>query len=128
ILASLLVLAILFSVTASAEEWYSSYEKGKEKAEKNQCDDAEKFLQLAISKNPNSDNKARPYGVITMEYLPHYFLARCAFQKGNWQDTKKYLEQAQAAGIEKSSKAEEFRVLKNRLLAKLAPQASSDQQ
>ena len=122
-----LIFAVLFSATVSAEEWYTSYEKGKEKAEKNQCDDAEKLLLLAISKNPNSDNRARPYGTITMEYLPHYFLARCAFQKQNWQDAKKYLDQAQTFGIEKSSKAEEYRVLKNRVMAKLAAPATDQQ-
>ena len=114
----LLFFCLLQASISFSSEWYRDYENGKEKAEKNQCDEAEKLLLSALEKNPKAELRARPYGTMNMEYFPQYFLARCSFQKGDLAKTKKYLTEAQEAGIEASSSREEYRVLKNRLAAK----------
>lgn len=113
------IIAVLLSIPASAEEWYRSYMKGVEAVEKNNCDDAARLLTQALSKNPTEDLHSKPYGTFILEYIPNYYLARCAFQKEDYEGAKKLIDLANASGAGHSSKSGEFIVLRNRILAKL---------
>lgn len=102
--------------------------KGVELAEKNKWDEAQKLLEQALAANPKPDLEARPYGTFVLEYIPHYYLARCAFQKGDYESARKFLEEAISAGAAKSSKAGELVFLRNRIQAKLQEAAQTQPQ
>ena len=119
IIVSAAIILFLSSVPAMSEEWYRSYMKGTEAVEKNKCDEGEPLLSQALAKNPEENLKARPYGTFVLEYIPNYYLARCAFQKEDYAGAKKLIDLASASGAGRSSKSGEFIVLRNRILSKL---------
>jgi hypothetical protein len=94
-----------------SKEWYQLYEDGKKAAEKNNCAEATKALKEAVQKEPKSNLKARPYGTIALEYIPHFYLAKCAIQSGDYAAADIYLEEARKIDMYASSKGGEFRTM-----------------
>ena len=108
-------LLICLPVHLYASAWYEDYEKARAKFKKGDCTEAEKLLQMALQKNPKPDVKARPYGTITLEYIPHFYLAKCAMERGDMKQAADYLKQAQQNGIQSSTVASEFDTLKQKV-------------
>jgi tetratricopeptide (TPR) repeat protein len=105
------VITLVFCQVGYAKEWYQLYEDGKKAAEKNNCAEATKVLKEAIQKEPRSNLKARPYGTITLEYIPHFYLAKCAVQSGDFAAADIYLDEARKIDMYSSSKGAEFRTM-----------------
>jgi tetratricopeptide (TPR) repeat protein len=108
-------LLICLPVNLFATAWYEDYEKGRAKFKKGDCTEAEKLFQMALQKNPKPDVKARPYGTITLEYVPHFYLAKCAIERGDMKQAAAYLKEAQLNGIQSSKLASEFNALKQKV-------------
>jgi hypothetical protein len=111
---------LCFALTAHSKEWYQLYEEGKKAIEKNNCVEGIKDINEALRKNPKPDLKARPYGTITLEYIPHFYLAKCALDRGDFAAAEMYLSEAQKADMYSSSKASEFRAMKKSVEDKIA--------
>lgn len=109
----LVIVAIILVYTpfAFSKEWYQSYEDGKKAIEKGNCAQGEKDIKDAIRKNPRSDLKARPYGTITWEYIPNFYLAKCAVERGDYAAADLYLSEAKKIDMYQSDKAGEFRTM-----------------
>ncbi len=95
--------------------WYEDYEKARAKFKKGDCAEAEKLFQIALQKNPKPDTKARPYGTITLEYVPHFYLAKCAVERGDMKQAAAFLKEAEQNGIQNSTLANEFGALKQKV-------------
>jgi hypothetical protein len=107
-LAISLLFLLITSTQTFASQWYEDYEKGRGKFKKGDCAEAEKLLLSALQKNPKPDVRSRPYGTITLEYLPHYYLAQCAFDRGDMDKASEYIKKASLYGIEGSTLAKDF--------------------
>ena len=105
------VITLVFCQLAHSKEWYQFYEDGKKAVEKNNCAEGTKALKEAIQKNPKADLKARPYGTIPWEYIPHFYLAKCAVQSGDYAAAEMYIEEAKKIDMYSSSKGAEFRTM-----------------
>ena len=103
-----LVFIILLSFDAIGGTWYEDYDKAQGKLKKGQIAEAEALFLSALQKNPKPDIRSRPYGTITIEYIPHYYLAKCAFEKGEMTKAAEYLKQASLHRIDQSTVAKEF--------------------
>ena len=121
------VMTLVFSQLAYSKEWYQFYEDGKKAVEKNNCAEGTKALKEAIQKNPKSDLKARPYGTIPWEYIPHFYLAKCAVQNGDYAAAEMYIEEAKKIDMFSSSKATEFRTIVKTVQDNLKSRPSGNQ-
>jgi hypothetical protein len=110
-----LYLLVFLPVKLCASAWYEDYEKARSQFKKGNCAEAEKLMQMALQKNPKPDVKARPYGTITLEYIPHFYLAKCAIERGDMKQAASYLKEAQLHGIQNSTMAGEFSTLKQKV-------------
>lgn len=113
------ILFLLWVNAAFAAEWYQAYEKGYKAVEKGKCAEGIPLLQEALAKNPKPDLQARPYGMITWEYIPHYYLAKCAFNAGDYEGAKSYMDSAMKVDMYSSSKSADFRTMKKAVDEKL---------
>ncbi len=118
---------VIFAITASSApvycmQWYEAYGRGSEKAEKGNCAEAVPLLLDAVKKEPNDDLHARPYGTMTMEYIPHYYLAKCALADGDLKAAEQYIKQAEIGGVASSKKGSSFSALKKEYQDKLRAQ------
>jgi len=111
----LIYFLICYPIHLFGSAWYEDYEKARAKFKKGDCTEAEKLFQTALQKNPKPDVKARPYGTITLEYVPHFYLAKCAIERGDMKQAADYLKQAQLNGIQNSTLANEFQKLKQKV-------------
>lgn len=66
----------------------------------------------ALRERPKSDLKARPYGTFTFEYIPYFYLAKCAVEEGNYESALKYTKAAEAGSVFSSAKASEYEQVK----------------
>jgi tetratricopeptide (TPR) repeat protein len=103
-----------------AMEWYESYDRGKNAVEKGKCADGVPLLQDAVKKQPNDDLQARPYGAFIIEYIPHYYLAKCAVESGDLKAAQQYIRDGDAHGVASSKKAGDYAAVKRSLQEKLA--------
>jgi tetratricopeptide (TPR) repeat protein len=106
----LIVLSLALPVFGS--EWYQDYEKGQKAIDKGKCDEGVPLMLEALKKNPKSDLKARPYGMQLWEYIPHFYLTKCAVARGDFAAASAYMKAAEDGNISSSSKASQFRQLK----------------
>ena len=113
------VLFLVFAASAFGAEWYQSYEKGYKAVDKGKCAEGVPLLKEAVAKNPKPDLKARPYGMITWEYIPYYYLAKCAIEAEDYAGAKAYADSAMQVDMYSSSKASEFRQIQKALESKL---------
>jgi tetratricopeptide (TPR) repeat protein len=113
--ALLIYVLICFPVHLFGSAWYEDYEKARAKFKKGDCAEAVKLFQSALQKNPKPDVTARPYGTITLEYIPHFYLAKCAIERSDMKQAASYLKEAQLHGIQKSTLANEFQALKQKV-------------
>lgn len=113
----LICILIVFPFQTFGSAWYEDYEKARGKFKKGDCAEAEKLFQAALQKNPKPDVKARPYGTITLEYIPHFYLAQCAAQRGDMKQAAAFLKEAQLHGIQNSTQIKEFEVLQQKVAA-----------
>jgi tetratricopeptide (TPR) repeat protein len=113
------VLLVLTAGSLQASEWYQDYQKGQKAADHGKCGEAVPVLLDALRKNPRPDLKARPYGTQLWEYIPHYYLTKCALESGDYVAAKSYIKAAEQGNIYASSKATEFRAMKEMLQTKL---------
>jgi tetratricopeptide (TPR) repeat protein len=113
--ALLIYILVCFPVHLFGSAWYEDYEKARSQFKKGNCAEAEKLFQTALQKNPKPDVKARPYGTITLEYIPQYYLAKCAVERGDMKQAAGYLKEAQLHGIQNSTLAKDFDALKQKV-------------
>jgi len=106
----LILLSLALPVFAS--EWYQDYEKGQKAIEKGKCDEGVPLMLEALKKNPKPDLKARPYGMQLWEYIPHFYLTKCAVARGDFAAASAYMKAAEDGNVSSSSKASQFRQLK----------------
>ncbi len=114
-------MVLVFCQFAHSKEWYQLYEDGKKAVEKNNCAEGTKSLKEAIQKHPQPDLKARPYGTMSMEYIPHFYLAKCAVQSGDFAAADLYIEQSKKIDMYSSTKASEFQTMVKTVEDKLKP-------
>jgi tetratricopeptide (TPR) repeat protein len=105
------IIILVFCQIGYSKEWYQHYEDGKKAVEKGNCAEGIKSLKEAIQRNPRADLKARPYGTITWEYIPYFYLAKCAAQGGDYAAADMYVAESKKVDMYSSSKAGEFRTL-----------------
>jgi tetratricopeptide (TPR) repeat protein len=103
---------LTFTIPVFASEWYQDYEKGQKAIDKGKCDEGVPLMLEALKKNPKPDLKARPYGMQLWEYIPHFYLTKCAVARGDWAAASTYMKAAEDGSISSSSKASQFRQLK----------------
>lgn len=113
------VLFLALATSAYGAEWYQSYEKGYKAVDKGKCAEGVPLLKEAVAKNPKSDLKARPYGMITWEYIPYFYLAKCAIEAEDYAGAKGYADSAMQVDMYSSSKASDFRQIQKTLELKL---------
>lgn len=94
-----------------SKEWYEFYEDGKKSIEKGNCAQGEKDVKEATRKKPGADLKARPYGTMTQEYIPYFYLAKCAVERGDYSAADLYLGELKRVDMSQSSKAGEYRTM-----------------
>lgn len=116
----LIVLSVALPVFGS--EWYQDYEKGQKAIDKGKCAEGLPHMLEALRKNPKPDLKARPYGMQLWEYIPHYYLTKCAVERGDFAAASAYAKAAENGDIYGSSKAGNFRQLKQMIQQKSAEQ------
>src|SRR5262245_17204608 len=102
---------LVYSPYAFAKEWYEFYEDGKKAIEKGNCAQGEKDIKEATRKKPGADLKARPYGTMTQEYIPYFYLAKCAVQREDYSAADLYLGELKRIDMAQSSKAGEYRTI-----------------
>ena len=110
IFVSCLILAFCGSVFSM--EWYEAYAKGQKSIDKGKCSEGVPLMLQALSEKPKSDLKARPYGTFTFEYIPYFYLAKCAVEEGNYEAAVKYTKAAEAGSVFSSQKASEYEQVK----------------
>ena len=111
---SFLVIAaiiLLYSPLAFSKEWYEFYEDGKKAVDKGNCAQGEKDIKEASGKMPRADLKARPYGTMTQEYIPYFYLAKCAVERGDYSAADLYFGELKRVDMAQSSKAGEYRTM-----------------
>ncbi|MCI0613792.1 hypothetical protein L0244_12480 [bacterium] len=109
----LVIVAIILVYTplAFSKEWYEFYEDGKKAIDKGNCAQGEKDIKEATRKKPGADLKARPYGTMTQEYIPYFYLAKCAVDRGDYSAADLYLGELKRIDMSQSSKAGEYRTM-----------------
>jgi hypothetical protein len=107
----LVIVAIILVYTplAFSKEWYEFYEDGKKAIDKGNCVQGEKDMKEAARKKSGADLKARPYGTMTQEYIPYFYLAKCAVDRGDYSAADLYLGELKRIDMSQSSKAGEYR-------------------
>src|SRR5262249_54617256 len=113
------LLAILFVLALTAPafcEWYQSYQKGEDAIKKGKCADGVKLMLEALKDHPNDDVRSRPYGTFTMEHVPHFYLCKCAWERGDMENAGKYMKLADSGGVSGSSKASQYSDLRAQYL------------
>jgi len=110
---SLGILAFLtLASPVAALEWYQAYSKGEEAVNKGNCVEGKKLIEEALRKNPKSELKSRPYGTFRMEYIPYFYLAKCAVNQEDAESARKYIKQAEQTSVYASAKSAEFTQIK----------------
>src|SRR5262249_32301628 len=56
------------------------------------------------------------YGTFTMEYVPHFYLFKCAVESGDMENAGKYMKLADSGGVSGSSKASQYSDLRAQYL------------
>jgi tetratricopeptide (TPR) repeat protein len=109
----LVIVAIILVYTplAFSKEWYEFYEDGKKAIDKGNCAQGEKDMKEAARKKSGADLKARPYGTMTQEYIPYFYLAKCAVDRGDYSAADLYLGELKRIDMSQSSKAGEYRTM-----------------
>lgn len=100
-------------------EWYKAYSKAQDAVKSGDCARAEPLLLEALQQNSTTGLRIPTYGTMRMEYIPHFYLAECAFKKGDIQQAATYLKEAESSGAASSSKANEFAQLRRDIDSKL---------
>lgn len=119
----ILCLLLCLSGAAFGAEWYESYDKGSKLIDKGNCKDGAPLVQDALAKNGKADLKARPYGMISLEYVPQYYLAKCALASGDYAGAKQYADAATLqVDMYSSSKSADFRQIRKQLDQKFGGQ------
>lgn len=106
---------------AYSMEWHEAYSKGQKAIDKGKCSEGVPLIQQALQEKPKSDLRARPYGTFTFEYIPYFYLAKCAVDGGDYETAQKYMKAAEAGSIYASSKATEFDEIKTKFQAMKKP-------
>jgi anti-sigma28 factor (negative regulator of flagellin synthesis) len=112
----------ILAVPVFAAEWYQDYEKGQKAIDKGKCAEGVPHMLEALKKNPKSDLQARPYGMQLWEYIPYYYLTKCAVEQGDFAAATTYMKAAEDGNIYSSSKAGKFRQLKQTIQQKSGEQ------
>jgi len=107
--------------TVYAMEWFEAYAKGQKSVDHGKCSEGVPFILQALQEKPKTDLKARPYGTFTLEYIPYFYLAKCAVDGGDYESAQKYMKAAEAGSVYASSKAAEFDEIKTKFLAMKKP-------
>jgi tetratricopeptide (TPR) repeat protein len=102
-------------------EWQEAYGKGQKAIDKGKCSEGVPLMLEAIKTRPKSDLRARPYGTFTIEYIPYFYLAKCAVESGDYESAQKYIKATEAGSIYSSSKASEFEEIKTKFLGMQKP-------
>jgi hypothetical protein len=107
----IVAIILVYSPLAFSKEWYESYEDGRKAIEKGNCAQGEKDIKEATRKKSSADLKARPYGTMTQEYIPYFYLAKCAVDRGDYSAADLYLGELKRIDMSQSSKAGEYRTM-----------------
>lgn len=110
-----LLLFLIAGSNAFASEWYKDYGKAQDAVKSGDCHRAQTLLLQALQQNPTTGLRVPTYGTMRMEYIPHLYLAECAYKSGNISQAASYINQAEASGAASSSKAAEFSRLKTEI-------------
>ncbi len=107
----IVAIILVYSPLAFSKEWYEFYEDGKKAIDKGNCAQGEKDMKEATRKKPGADLKARPYGTMTQEYVPYFYLAKCAVERGDFSAADLYLGELKRIDMSQSSKVDEYRTM-----------------
>ena len=111
---------------AFAIEWYKAYDKGKDAIRSGDCAQGQLLMQEALSQNSKTGLKVPTYGTRREEYIPQYYLAKCAFEAGDYKKAAQYLRAAESNGATSSSFASEFASTKTKVDAALKAQKQTE--
>ena len=99
------LIVFVYAQPAFSLEWYKAYSKGQDAVKSGDCAKGEPLLLQALQEQPTTGLRVPTYGTLRMEYIPHLYLAQCAFRKGDIQAAANYLKVAESSGAASSSKA-----------------------
>jgi tetratricopeptide (TPR) repeat protein len=117
----------MFSVYAHSAEWYENYGKAQKEIDRGKCAEGVPLILEALKVKPKSDLKARPYGTFTLEYIPYFYLAKCAVESGDYESAVKYTKAAEAGSVFSSSKATEYESIKAKFQSMQKPKTQPQQ-
>ncbi len=82
LLGASLTLLLLLPVPLQAKTWYDSYHKGLEAVEREDWNEAVRYINEALKENPRSSAQARTYGMRYVEYFPFLQLGIAYYHLG----------------------------------------------
>ena len=96
--AVLILLLLSTSAVLRAEEWYVSYEKGREAIKKSQWQQAVTHLTEALDAEPDSKANKKTYGFVFIDYFPYLYRGIAYYRLGDIARARTDLEKAKSEG------------------------------
>lgn len=90
----------LFAVPAQAQRWYDHYDAGIKAVESGDWNTVIQKMSAAINGNAKEDNRARTYGMNTVNYHPYYYRGAAYMQTGQYEEAIADLEKTSGPGPE----------------------------
>ena len=94
----LILLLLVTSAVLRADEWYVSYEKGREAVKKSQWQQAVTRLTEALDAEPDSKANKKTYGFVFVDYFPYLYRGIAYYRLGDIAKARTDLEKAKSEG------------------------------
>jgi hypothetical protein len=113
-----LILVFLAGPAWAVKDWYDFYEDAKEQVTSGRCKEALANLAQARRLKPKSDLEVRPYGLVFIDYVPHYYEGVCHVKMGNFKAALQAFEAEEKQGAIQKKKGLYADLMKLRTQAK----------
>lgn len=80
---------LFFCLILHGTDWYEDYLAGLKKIEKSDWGEAAEYFKKALEKNPDSQLKARTYGINFIDYFPYFYLGLANYNLNNMEEAVK---------------------------------------
>lgn len=94
------MVALALATGVAYASWYDDYDDGIAAVKKGRWSEAVQRMSAAIKGNPNESNKARTYGVITINYHPYYYRGVANMNLGRYEEAVADFERTSGPGPE----------------------------
>jgi len=93
-----LILVLLAGPAWAVKDWFDYYEDAKQQVDSGRCKEALANLAQARRLKPKSDLEVRPYGLVFIDYVPHYYEGVCHVKTGNFKAALQAFEAEEKQG------------------------------